>query len=105
MDRLNEFRDILSGLEAIVGPDIIRSHGLAIILCLATAANLDEDIDLATLAEKIDIRPASLDRYIKILKDADVIELQRQALGEWGTTSIVLTQRTRFLLAKVLSMK
>lgn len=104
MDRLNEFRDIISGLEAIVGPDIIRSHGLAIILCLATAANLDEDIDLATLAEKLDIRPTSLDRYITILKDADIIELQRQALGEWSTTSIVLTQRTRFQLDKTLSM-
>ncbi len=105
MHRLNEFRDMLSGLEAIVGPDIIRSHGLAIILCIATAANLDEDIDLATLAEETDIRPASLDRYIKILKDADIIELQRKALGEWGTTSIVLTQRTRFQLDKILSVK
>lgn len=104
MHRLNEFRDILSGLEAIVGPDIIRSHGLAIILCLATAANLDEDIDLATLAEKIDIRPASLDRYVKILKDADVIELQREALGEWGSTSIGLTQRTRIQLDKILEL-
>ncbi len=105
MHRLNEFRDILGRLEAIVGPDIIRSDGLAIILCLATAENLEEDIDLATLAEKIDIRPASLDRYIKILKDADVIELQPQALGEWGTTNIGLTQRTRLQLVKMLGMK
>jgi DNA-binding IclR family transcriptional regulator len=95
MYRLNEFRDTLEGLEIIVGRDLIRNNGLAIILCLVTVANAGEEIDLASLAEKTDIQPTSLDRYVAILKDAGVIELQPKAVAEWGAIGISLTQRTR----------
>jgi transcription initiation factor IIE alpha subunit len=105
MYRLNEFRDTLGGLEAIVGRDIIRNNGLAIILCLATVANADEEIDLATLAEKTEIRPTSLNRYIEILKDVGVIELHRKATEEWGAIGISLTQRTRHQFFELLRVE
>jgi DNA-binding MarR family transcriptional regulator len=105
MYRLDEFRDTLGGLEDIVGRDIIRNNGLAIILCLVAVANAGEDIDLATLAEKTDIQPTSLDRYIAILRDAGVIELQCQPETEWDTVGIRLTHSTRSQFVEMLSAK
>ena len=103
MHRWNEFQDMLGGLEAIVGRDIIRSNGLAIILCLVAGASSGENINLATLAQKTDIQPTSLDRYIAILTDAGVIELHRKPEAEWGTAEISLTQRTRSQFVEMLS--
>jgi DNA-binding IclR family transcriptional regulator len=105
MHGLNEFRDMLGGLETIVGPDIIRSNGLAIILCLLAVANAGENINLATLAQKTEIQPTSLDRYIAVLKDAGVIELHHEPEAEWGTAEISLTQRARSQFAEMLSAK
>lgn len=105
MNGLNKFLDTLCGLEAIVGHDIIRSNGLAIILCLVSAANVDEAINLATLAGKTDLRPASLDRYIQMLKDTGVVELQYDNSKEWGATGIHLTQRTLNQFTQLLDEK
>jgi DNA-binding IclR family transcriptional regulator len=105
MYTLNEFRDTLVALETIVGRDIIRNNGLAIILCLVTMANAGEDINLATLAKKIDLQPNSLDRYIALLIDAGLIELQPKKEAEWGQVGISLTQHTRNQFVEMLSTK
>lgn len=103
MHRFNEFQDILGGLETIVGSDIIRSNGLAIILRLAAVANAGESINLATLSQETEIQPTSLDRYIAILRDTGVIELYREPGSEWGTAVISLTQRTHSQFVEMLN--
>jgi DNA-binding transcriptional ArsR family regulator len=94
MDKLIELRDTLVQLEAIVGRDVIHDKSLAVILCLAVAADRSEHIDATTLSEKTDISPDALNRYIGMLKDAGVIELQKKAASERSPIGISLTQRT-----------
>ena len=94
MYRLIELRDTLGQLEAIVGRDVIHDKGLTIILCLAAAAVRGEHVDATILSEKTDISPDALNRYIGILTDAGVIELQKNPASEGSPIGISLTPRT-----------
>ena len=94
MDRLIELRETLLQLEAIVGRDVIHDKSLAIILCLAAAADRSEHIDATILSEKTDISPEALNRYIGMLTDAGVIELQKNPASEGSQIGIRLTPRT-----------
>jgi DNA-binding transcriptional ArsR family regulator len=94
MHRLIELRDTLGQLEAIVGRDVIHDKSLAIILCLAAAAARSEHIDATILSEKTDISPDALNRYIGMLTDAGVIELQKNPASQGSPIGISLTPRT-----------
>ena len=94
MYRLIELQDTLGQLEAIVGRDVIHNKSLAIILCLAVAAHRSEQIDATILSEKTDLSPDALNRYIGMLKDAGVIELQKKATSEQSPIGVSLTQHT-----------
>lgn len=94
MHKLIELRDTLGQVEAIVGRDVIHNKSLAIILCLAAAAERSEHIDATILSEKADISPDTLNRYIGMLKDAGVIELQKTGASEQSQIGISLTPRT-----------
>jgi hypothetical protein len=94
MDRLTELRDTLSQLEAIVGRDVIHDKSLAIILCLAAAADRGQHIDATTLSQKTDISLDALNRYIGLLTDAGVIELRKNPASKGSPIGISLTPRT-----------
>lgn len=93
MTRLNEFQKTFDTLGSIIGHEIIRNNGLAVILCLISTIGTGEEIDLATMSERTDIGPASLARYVELLKHAGVVELAYDT-AECRST-IRLAQNTR----------
>jgi DNA-binding MarR family transcriptional regulator len=95
VNKLNEFQNILDMLGSIVGHQIIRNEGLSVILCLVGAIDAREEIDLATMSERTNIRPASLNRYIELLKHAGVVELSQNAAQDQSTIRIRLSENAR----------
>ncbi|MGB5077538.1 MAG: hypothetical protein WBO17_08675 [Sphingorhabdus sp.] len=75
MNGLNDFQRTLDALGSIVGHDIIRGHGLSIILCLASATEAGAQMDLMTLAERTALNPVSLGRYVAVLDQAGIVQL------------------------------
>ncbi len=94
MDKLIELRETLLQLEVIVGRDVIHDKSLAIILCLAAAADRSEHIDATILSQQTDISPGALNRYIGLLTDAGVIELRKNPALKGSPIGVSLTPRT-----------
>lgn len=90
MESLNQFRKTLDALGAIAGPEVVRSHGQEIILCLLDAHGTGEDINLATLAVRAKIGPHALKRYIGLLENAGAVLLSG---GEFASPRIRLSDR------------
>lgn len=95
MTSLNEFQSTIDRLGSIVGREIIHNNGLSVIMCLASATEAGEEIDLAKMSDQTEISPTSLKRYIAMLKDAGVIEVSHGSSDDQSPPRICLAKNVR----------